>query len=100
MKRFIPLFVFLALAGFFYWRIVLIDKGDMPNDIPSVMIDKPAPAFNLPNLYEGKPAFASSGLKGHVTLLNFFASWCVDCRIEHPFLSQLKGHGAVLAGVD
>lgn len=100
MKRFIPLLVFLALAGVFYWRIVLIDKGDMPNDIPSVMIGKPAPSFNLHNLYKGKAAFASADLKGHVTLLNFFASWCVDCRIEHPFLSQLKGHGAALIGVD
>jgi len=100
MKRFLPLLVFLMLAGIFYWRIVLIDKGDMPNDIPSVMINKPAPPFTLPNLYKGKPELSFAGLKGHVTLLNFFASWCVDCRIEHPYISLLKDHGAILAGVD
>ncbi len=100
MKRFLPLLVFLALAGIFYWRIVLIDRGDMPNDIPSVMINKPAPVFKLPALFKGEADFTSAALKGHVTLLNFFASWCVDCRIEHPFLTGLKGHGAVLVGVD
>ncbi|MBU6474576.1 MAG: DsbE family thiol:disulfide interchange protein [Alphaproteobacteria bacterium] len=100
MKRFLPLIIFLALAGIFYWRIVLIDRGDMPSDIPSVMIGKPAPVFDLPNLDKGRKPFTAADLKGRVTLLGFFASWCVDCGIEHPYLSLLKGHGAALVGVD
>ena len=103
MKRFLPLIIFLALAGIFYWRIVLIDHGDMPGNIPSVMINKPAPAFDLPNLYKGKPDFTSADLKGHVTLLNFFASWCSDCRAELKAFGQVSGgrHGNVrFLGID
>lgn len=85
----LPVAVFLVLVGFFAWRLVLMNRGDMPNMIPSVMIDKPAPAFDLPPLGLDKAGLKTADLQGQVTLVNFFASWCVPCRVEHPLLTQI-----------
>lgn len=97
---FLPVVVFILLAGIFGYRLEMIDKGDAPGDIPSVMIDKPAPQFDLPALYDGKAGFRTADFQGKVTLVNFFASWCVPCRVEHQYLSSLAGKGFVLLGVD
>ena len=60
-----------------------------PADIPSVMIDKPVPEFDLPPVMGRSRGLASAELKGEVRLVNFFASWCVACRAEHPLLNRL-----------
>jgi DsbE subfamily thiol:disulfide oxidoreductase len=96
----LPIAAFLILMGFFAYRLVLIEQGDMPKDIPSVLINKPAAEFKMPALLNDKGGLKTADLKGKVTLINFFASWCAGCQIEHPFLSGLSGKGAVLAGVD
>lgn len=97
---FLPVVIFVVLAGFFGYRLLMIEKGDAPNSIPSVMIDKPAPQFDLPPLYDGKPGLKTADLQGKVTLINFFASWCVPCRAEHQLLSTMTGKGFVLVGVN
>jgi DsbE subfamily thiol:disulfide oxidoreductase len=95
---YLPIVLFVALLGLFGWRLVLMQRGDMPNLIKTVMLDKPAPTFDLPPLDPGAAGLATKDLQGKVTLVNFFASWCVPCRAEHPLLRQLKGK-VVLAGV-
>jgi DsbE subfamily thiol:disulfide oxidoreductase len=91
-----PLAIFVVLLGLFAVRLAKMERGDMPNDIKTVLIDKPAPEFQLPPLLMDKPGLASGDLVGKVTLVNFFASWCIPCRAEHPLLSQLKGQVAVV----
>jgi cytochrome c biogenesis protein CcmG/thiol:disulfide interchange protein DsbE len=87
-----PLAVFATLAAIFL--VKLLSGGD-PAAIPSALIDKPVPEFSLPALdglnRDGAPVpgFSSADLKGRVSLVNIFASWCGPCRQEHPFLEQL-----------
>ncbi len=81
LKSLIPLLAFGLLA-------LLLARGLQlnPREIPSPLIDKPAPAFELAALREGKPALKSADLQGRVTLLNVWASWCTPCQQEHPLL--------------
>jgi cytochrome c biogenesis protein CcmG/thiol:disulfide interchange protein DsbE len=83
----VPLVVLVALLGIFAMSL-----NRDPSFIPSVLINKPAPDFALPPVAGlGSPGFDTDALKGHVSLVNVFASWCVPCRDEHPVLMALKG---------
>ena len=66
-----------------------------PRLVPSVLIGRPVPAFTLPPIKGRTLGLSSSDLKGEVSLVNVFASWCVACRYEHPFLMQLRAGGVV-----
>jgi cytochrome c biogenesis protein CcmG, thiol:disulfide interchange protein DsbE len=88
----IPLGVFLALAAIFLLR--LLSGGDL-SVVPSALVGKPAPEFTLPALEglskdgEPMPGLSTADLKGHVSVVNIFASWCGPCRQEHPYLEEL-----------
>jgi cytochrome c biogenesis protein CcmG/thiol:disulfide interchange protein DsbE len=82
----LPVALFLVLA--LYFALALRPDRD-PHELPSALIDKPAPAFALAGL-AGRPGLARATLAGKVTLVNFFASWCVPCRLEHPLLMNLE----------
>ena len=91
MKRYLlPLIVFAVLLGFLAVGLKLD-----PREVPSPLIDKPAPAFQLARLDAPEQQVSLQDLKGKVWLLNVWASWCVACRVEHPLLVELAGTGAV-----
>ncbi len=83
MKRrlFIPLVLFVGLGALLGVGLKL-----KPREVPSPFIDKPAPAFKLPQLSDAKVDFDPAQMKGQVWLLNVWASWCAPCREEHPLL--------------
>lgn len=92
----LPVAVLVAMVALFAYNI-----GRDPTLVPSPLIGKPAPAFDLPTL-GGKPAQLDvAALRGHPAVVNFFASWCVACKVEHPYLLQLAREQHVsIIGVD
>lgn len=93
----LPLIALIALVAVFALSI-----NRDPNLVRSVLIDKPAPQFTLeavPGL--GVPGFDTTTLKGQVSVVNVFASWCIPCRDEHPLLMALKEMGDIhLLGIN
>ena len=97
-----PLAVFCALAALFALALM---SGD-PSRLPSALIGKPVPQMALaalPDLVDGSravPGFASDELKGHASVVNFWASWCEPCEQEHPLLLALQARGVLIYGVN
>jgi len=84
MKRWqfiVPLGLFIVLLGF-----LAVGLNLNPREVPSPLIDKPAPAFALPRLDDPARTIRREDLAGKVWMLNVWASWCVACREEHPVL--------------
>jgi cytochrome c biogenesis protein CcmG, thiol:disulfide interchange protein DsbE len=90
MRYAIPLVVFLALVIF----LALGLRHD-PHEVPSPLINKPAPAFQLPQLQDASKTFSPQDMRGKVWLLNVWASWCPSCRDEHPNWVAFARTGAV-----
>ena len=94
---FLPLVIFAGLVVVFLIGL----RGD-PQKLPSALIGKPAPQVALPPV-EGvdRPGLTTAALQGQVTLVNVFASWCIPCHEEHPFLMELaKDSRFRLAGIN
>jgi cytochrome c biogenesis protein CcmG/thiol:disulfide interchange protein DsbE len=97
---FLPLIAFAALAALFFYRL---GAGD-PSRLPSALIGRPIPATDLPPLpgleRDGKPVpgLSNATFQGAVTLVNVWASWCVPCHDEVPFLDQLSKDNRMRGG--
>lgn len=90
LRFFIPLAAFLILA-----LILGVGLKLDPREVPSPLINKPAPAFALPRLDRPDAQISKTDMQGKVWLLNVWASWCVSCRDEHPVLLDLAKSGIV-----
>ncbi len=85
-----PLVVFTLIALFFAIGLTL-----NPRDLPSMLIGKSVPEFELPAVKGRTLGLSSQNLQGQISLVNVFASWCVECRAEHPLLMELAKTGPV-----
>jgi len=85
IKFVVPLLVFFLVVGFL-WHGLKVN----PNHIPSPLINQPAPAFTLPQLFSPNEITSRDDFIGHVTLLNVWATWCNTCLEEHDFLLKLS----------
>jgi cytochrome c biogenesis protein CcmG/thiol:disulfide interchange protein DsbE len=96
VKFLLPLLLFIVLVIF-----LAIGLNRDPQEVPSPLINKPAPAFEISQLSDANQSFSPASMKGQVWILNVWASWCVACREEHPVLVELaKSKIAPIIGLD
>jgi cytochrome c biogenesis protein CcmG/thiol:disulfide interchange protein DsbE len=92
MSRYVlPLVAVVVLVIFL---VIGLTRGD-PRALPSPYIGKPAPEFDLPTLKDPSLKVASKDLEGNLALVNVWATWCVGCRQEHPFLLELASEKTI-----
>ena len=98
MKRLLfllPVLLFAGIVGFF-----ALGLTHDPAKLPSVLIDRPLPAFELAGLSAAKPGFGSAVFTGEPKLLNVFASWCAACPQEHSMLGRIASEGVQVYGIN
>ena len=98
MKRLIFLAPVVLFGAMFIAFAAGLDRD--PSKLPSTLIDKPLPIFDLPPVRAGDVGLKTTDVSGEPRLLNVFASWCVSCRREHPVLLELKSRGVPIDGLD
>lgn len=94
LRRYLPLIIFAALVV-----VMAIGLTLNPRLVPSPLIGKPAPAFDLPVLLADS-RFTEKDFIGQVTLLNVWASWCFACRQEHEVVKQISRNGVRVVGLN
>lgn len=92
LRYLIPLGLFLVLVVFL---AIGLTRGDDRDKLPSALLNKPAPTFRLPQLKDPAKTFSAEDMRGKVWLMNVWASWCIACRDEHPFLIEYAKSGVV-----
>jgi cytochrome c biogenesis protein CcmG/thiol:disulfide interchange protein DsbE len=94
-RYFVPVAVLAVLAAFFYGGL-----GLNPSKVTSPLLGKPMPEFSLPTVRDPAASIGSADLRGQVTLLNAWGTWCVECRHEHAFLLELARSGVPIYGLN
>lgn len=104
MKRMlylVPLLVLLVVGGFSIMQLSRVNEGQAVNVLPSVLIDRAVPEFDLAAISGRERGWGTKDLLGQVTIVNVFGSWCVACQAEHPFLVRIKNQNLVpIYGID
>ncbi|MEQ9694078.1 DsbE family thiol:disulfide interchange protein [Shimia sp. SDUM112013] len=91
-----PPLIFAALAGLFFFGMA----RDNPDELPTALAGQIAPDVDV-EPFGDLPGFTSADMKdGQVKLVNFWASWCAPCRVEHPTLMQLEAEGIPIYGIN
>jgi len=90
LRYLIPLVIFVVLAVF-----LAIGLTRDPHELKSVLINKPAPSFRVSQLKASDKTISNEDMRGKVWLLNVWASWCIACRDEHPYLIEYAKSGVV-----
>lgn len=88
----LPILIVAILVAAFW---IGLDPERDKSVLPSALVGKPAPAVDLPALQEGAPRLTLESFKGQLVAINFFASWCLPCRAEHPLLKQIGAEFSV-----
>jgi cytochrome c biogenesis protein CcmG, thiol:disulfide interchange protein DsbE len=88
----LPIAIVAILVAAFW---IGLDPNRDKSILPSALVDKPAPSIDLPGLADGAPRLSLASFKGQLVAINFFASWCLPCRAEHPLLKQLSAEFGV-----
>lgn len=92
----LPPLVFLAVAALFFFGML----RENPDELPSALTGQPAPDLRIEPL-SGQPVLSPEALRdGEVKLVNFWASWCAPCRVEHPQLMALAAEGIPIHGIN
>lgn len=91
----LPLVLFAGLAILLGSRL-----GSDPGVLPSARLGQPMPAFSLPSLTEPERILSVADIKGQVTILNVWATWCISCQVEHPVLMEMARQGVPIVGIN
>jgi len=91
-SRVLPLLAFALLIGLL---LVGLQIADTKTQLPSPLINKPVPAFDLPVLGNPQQRLSNESMLGEPYLVNFWASWCVACKVEHPVVTALAESGKI-----
>lgn len=95
------LWLALPLVGFAVFAVLIWFGMKLdPNELPSVLIGKPVPEFELPSLQEPDRTLTNADLAGRPYLLNVWATWCPSCKFEHPYLVKLAADGVPIIGLN
>lgn len=91
----VPLIMFLIIIGLFYTRL-----GKDTTVVTNTSLNRPLPNFILPSLANPEQTITQAQLPKQPYLLNIWASWCMTCKIEHPFLLQMAKAGVPIVGIN
>ncbi|MDD7805564.1 MAG: DsbE family thiol:disulfide interchange protein [Endozoicomonas sp. (ex Botrylloides leachii)] len=95
-QLFLPLILFFGLCLLLYIGLFRSER----DQLPSPLLNQPLPDFSLNTVLKPNHRVTANDLKGHVALINVWATWCIACRVEHPYLNQLAQQGITIYGIN